>query len=140
VFCRIVQGDLQAHRVFESDVSLAFLDHRPLFAGHCLLIPKTHYDAFNDVPASLIGPLFTHAHVLARAMETGLAADGAFVALNNKVSQSVPHVHIHIVPRRHRDGLKGFFWPRHRYENEEAMATVTGDLRRAIERLLEGSP
>jgi histidine triad (HIT) family protein len=118
--------------VLEDELSLAFLDRRPLFPGHCLLVPKVHYPTLVDLPAELIGPLFGRAQRLARAVEQGLAAEGTFVALNNRVSQSVPHLHIHVVPRRKKDGLKGFFWPRQSYENEAAMQEVQQRLRTAM--------
>ncbi len=121
--------------MFEDQVSLAFLDHRPLFPGHRLLVPKEHFETLLDLPASLITPLFANARLLARAMEQGLGAEGSFVAVNNRVSQSVPHLHIHIVPRRRKDGLKGFFWPRQKYEDEAAVLEVRNSLRSAIARL-----
>ncbi len=101
--------------IFEDCVSLAFLDRRPLFPGHCLLVPKAQYETVADLPAPLIRPLFQNTQSLERVIEEGLAADGTVVAINNRVSQSVPHVHIHLVPRHLKDGLKGFFWPRQRY-------------------------
>jgi|GEM_PF-82424 len=127
-FCRLIRGETERYAVFEDEVSLAFLDHRPLFPGHCLLTPKEHYETLIDLPKTLITPLFANAQLLARAVELGLAADGSFVAINNRVSQSVPHLHIHIVPRRWRDGLKGFFWPRQQYENPDAIRQVQGTL------------
>ena len=135
IFCRIINGEVPGHIVFEDEVSLAFLDQRPVFPGHCLLAPKAHCETLMDVPADLLGPLFANAQVLARAMELGLQADGSFVGMNNRVSQSVPHLHIHVVPRRRGDGLKGFFWPRQLYENEEAAVKVRDALRSAIARL-----
>jgi histidine triad (HIT) family protein len=136
-FCRIIRGDLNAHVVFESEVSMAFLDHRPLFHGHCLLVPKEHVETLVDLPPRLITPIFAHAQLLARAVEEGLQADGSFVAINNRVSQSVPHVHIHILPRRWKDGMKGFFWPRHPYKNEEAIAAIQQVIRTKIAQLLQ---
>ena len=130
VFCEIVErGDPV---VFEDPVSVAFLDHRPLFPGHCLLIPKQHYETLADLPAALLGPLFANTQLLARAVEAGMDADGTFVAINNHVSQSVPHLHIHIVPRRRKDGLKGFFWPRQPYPDAETMARTRETIRRAV--------
>ena len=120
VFCQIASKALDSLIVYEDKFTLAFLDHRPLFPGHCLLIPKTHYETLPDLPRELIEPLFSAAQRLALAVETGMQAEGSFVALNNRVSQSVPHLHIHIVPRRKKDGLKGFFWPRRHYESQEA--------------------
>ena len=134
-FCRIIQRHLEARVVFESSVSLAFLDHRPLFHGHCLLVPKVHYGTLADLPVELVGPLFTDARLLARAVEDGLEAEGSFVAINNRVSQSVPHIHIHIVPRRRKDGMKGFFWPRQPYKDEESMALTQEKIRCALVRL-----
>ena len=107
--------------VFQDATSVAFLDHRPLFPGHTLLIPKQHYETLADLPASLLQPYFAGAQLLARAVELALQADGTFVGINNRVSQSVPHLHIHIVPRRKGDGLRGFFWPRQKYNNEDEM-------------------
>lgn len=134
-FCRIIRGEEPASIVFEDGLSLAFLDHRPLFPGHCLLVPKEHFETLADLPASLVGPLFQNAQLLERAIEGGLAADGTFVAINNRVSQSVPHMHIHLVPRHYKDGLKGFFWPRQRYQDEAALRQVQETLRAAIARL-----
>ncbi len=118
--------------VWEDAHALAFLDHRPLFPGHMLLVPKRHSETMLDLPEEEIGPLFANAQMLARACETGLAAEGSFVAVNNRVSQSVPHLHVHIVPRRRHDGLRGFFWPRGKYESEAQMAEVAAKLRAAI--------
>lgn len=134
-FCQMVLGEHPAHVVFEDDLSLAFLDRRPLFPGHLLLIPREHLATLGDLPTSLIGPLFANARLLSRAVEKGLEAEGSFVAVNNRVSQSVPHLHIHIVPRRRRDGLKGFFWPRHPYRDESEIREVQQTLRATVDRL-----
>ena len=134
-FCKIIRSEAQSYNVFEDEISLAFLDKRPLFPGHSLLIPKAHYETLIDLPAVLVGPLFQNAQLLARAMERGLKADGTFVALNNRVSQSVPHVHIHIVPRHKKDGLKGFFWPRQHYKDEAAILSIQDTLRSTIAQL-----
>jgi histidine triad (HIT) family protein len=131
-FCKIIRGEVQGHIVFEDDVSLAFLDHRPLFPGHCLLVPRDHHETLADLPAGLIAPLFSNAQLLARVVEQSMKAEGTFVAMNNRVSQSVPHLHIHIVPRRKKDGLKGFFWPRQPYKDEEEIKKVQNTLRDAI--------
>jgi histidine triad (HIT) family protein len=128
LFCRIVSRDLAAHIVLEDETSLAFLDHRPLFPGHCLLVPKVHVETLVDLPVKLIEPLVRNAQLLARAVEETMEAHGSFVAINNRVSQSVPHLHVHIVPRRRKDGLKGFFWPRHRYASEEEAQNVRNAL------------
>lgn len=135
VFCRIARREEAAYVVWEDDVSIAFLDLRPLFPGHTLLIPRAHHETLTDLPAELTAPLFGGARLLARAMEEGLDAEGSFVAINNRISQSVPHLHIHVVPRRRKDGLKGFFWPRQRYEGQEAIVEVQNRLRAAVQRL-----
>ncbi len=116
-------------------MALAFLDHRPLFPGHCLLVPRQHHETLADLPRPLIAPLFGVARLLSRAIEQALGADGTFVAINNRVSQSVPHLHVHVVPRRHQDGLRGFFWPRIGYENSEEAARVQATLRAAVAQL-----
>jgi histidine triad (HIT) family protein len=131
-FCRIAQGGLAAHVVDQTGDFVAFLDHRPLFVGHTLLLPRTHYETLMDVPADLVGPLFVRAQRIGSAIERGLGADGVFVAINNRVSQSVPHLHVHLVPRRRKDGLKGFFWPRQKYAGEEDMARVRDAIAQAI--------
>jgi histidine triad (HIT) family protein len=119
-FCSIIQKSLPAFVVLDEPEVLAFLDIRPVFLGHVLLVPKAHIETLPDAPADLVGPLFLAAQRLARAVERGLCADGTFVAMNNRVSQSVPHLHVHVVPRRKKDGLKGFFWPRTKYPSDEA--------------------
>lgn len=124
LFCRIVSGELAATIVYDDDNSVAFLDHRPLFHGHTLLVPRVHVEILSELPVSLVGPLFKTAQLLSRAIEPALGAEGTFVAMNNRVSQSVPHLHIHVVPRRRKDGLKGFFWPRTKYKNEDEMLAV----------------
>jgi histidine triad (HIT) family protein len=123
IFCDIAAGTLEAEIVFEDDKTLAFLDHRPLFPGHSLLVPREHFETLSDLPEELVGPLFSHARLLSRAVQSAMGAEGTFVAMNNKVSQSVPHLHVHVVPRRRKDGLRGFFWPRHRYKSGEMAAS-----------------
>lgn len=113
VFCRIVAGDEPAHLVLETDDLLAFLDTRPVFKGHVLLVPREHVETLPDLPAALRDPFLAAAQQIATAVRTGLGAQGSFVAINNTVSQSVPHLHLHVVPRTRGDGLRGFFWPRH---------------------------
>jgi len=124
LFCRIVSGELTATIVYEDDDSLAFLDHRPLFHGHTLLVPRVHVETLGELPVSLVGPFFKTAQLLSVAVQAALDAEGTFVAMNNRVSQSVPHLHVHVVPRRKKDGLKGFFWPRTKYKNEEEMLAI----------------
>jgi histidine triad (HIT) family protein len=123
-FCRIVRGELPAHVVYTDATHLAFLDHRPLFAGHVLVVPRAHVETLMDLPPAEVGPLFVLVQRVNRAVERGLGADGVFNAVNNRVSQSVPHLHAHAIPRRKKDGLKGFFWPRYTYSGEEEMAQV----------------
>jgi histidine triad (HIT) family protein len=135
VFCKVINGDVVADIVFEDSLSVAFLDHRPLFPGHCLLVPKEHIETLGDLPKKLIAPLFSNVQLLSQAVERALAAEGSFVAMNNRVSQSVPHLHVHIVSRRRKDGLKGFFWPRNKYQSEEEIQMVQRAIRSAVEKL-----
>ena len=132
LFCAIVNAEVSASIVFEDEVSTAFLDHRPLFPGHCLLVPKEHFETLTDLPEELVGPFFQNAQLLARAVEVALEAEGSFVAMNNRVSQSVPHLHVHVVPRRRKDGLKGFFWPRTKYADQSQMLAVQRLIQTAI--------
>ena len=118
--------------VLDEAVAFAFLDARPVFPGHCLLVPRDHYETLADLPEDVVRPVFAAAQRLARAVEAGMGADGTFVAMNNKISQSVPHFHVHIVPRRQKDGLRGFFWPRQRYGSDEERARVAGQVREAL--------
>ncbi|HEY8527713.1 MAG TPA: HIT family protein [Acidimicrobiales bacterium] len=131
-FCEIVAGRAPAHVVLDDDVALGFLDVRPLFPGHTLLVPRDHHETLGDLPVPLVGPLFERAQLLSRAMEEGLGAAGSFVALNNRVSQSVPHLHVHVVPRNRKDGLRGFFWPRTRYADDAEAEAVADRLRSAV--------
>jgi histidine triad (HIT) family protein len=133
-FCKIVRGDTAAATVYEDEFTLAFLDHRPVFPGHCLVVPKAHVVALPDLPADLLEPLFGAVQRVARGVVDGVPAEGTFVAMNNVVSQSVPHLHVHVVPRRKGDGLKGFFWPRQRYASDAAMAEMQRSIRAAIGR------
>ena len=134
-FCEIAGGKEAGHVVFEDDICLAFLDRRPLFWGHLLLIPKVHYPTLTDLPPEVVGPFFTNAQLLAQAVEQAMQAQGSFVAINNRVSQSVPHLHVHIVPRNRKDGLRGFFWPRTKYRDEDQMRQVRDALRNEIAEL-----
>lgn len=131
-FCEITVGGSPAHLVLEDEDCVAFLDRRPLFHGHCLVIPRAHHETLAELPAALVPPLFRSVQRLARAVEAALEAGGSFVAINNRVSQSVAHLHVHVVPRRPKDGLKGFFWPRLKYESEEEMARVAEKIRAAL--------
>ena len=132
VFCRIIAGEISAHRVLDEEKTMAFLDARPVFPGHCLLVPRAHHETLADLPPELVEPLFATAQRLARAVEAGMGADGTFVAINNRVSQSVPHLHVHVVPRRRKDGLRGFFWPRQKYESDDAMRAAADAVRAAL--------
>ncbi|HEV3332689.1 MAG TPA: HIT family protein [Bryobacteraceae bacterium] len=135
LFCQIATGRLAAAVVFQDSETLAFLDHRPLFPGHCLLIPKAHIETLAHLPPASIHPLFANAQLLAQAVEQGMAAEGSFVAINNRVSQSVPHLHVHVVPRRRKDGLRGFFWPRGKYRDAEEMEAARAAIEGAVRRL-----
>jgi histidine triad (HIT) family protein len=134
-FCAIASGGEASHVVFEDEQTIAFLDRRPLFHGHSLLIPRRHHETLADLPAELVGPLFADAQLLSRAVPEAMGKPGSFVAINNVVSQSVPHLHVHVVPRRPKDGLKGFFWPRTSYEDEDQMREVAASVRAVAERL-----
>jgi histidine triad (HIT) family protein len=136
-FCKVVRAD-DGFRVFEDEQTIAFLDHRPLFAGHCLLIPKSHLETINDLPDSLLAQLFANVRLLSAAVECGMRAEGTFIAANNRVSQSVPHFHVHIVPRTKGDGLKGFFWPRRKYKSAEEVRSILSALRAAIAQVQAG--
>jgi len=132
IFCKIIAGELQAHTVYEDERVVAFLDATPLFPGHTLICPKQHYGTLMDVPPKLLEPLFSVAQQVCRAVEKGLDAHGSFVAVNNKISQSVPHLHVHVIPRRPKDGMKGFFWPRRPYKDQDEMAAAAEAIRRAL--------
>jgi len=132
VFCAIVAGAIPAHVVASDERTVAFLDARPVFPGHVLLVPRDHYATLVDLPPTLIEPLFAAAQRMARAVEAAMDADGTFVAMNNRVSQSVAHLHVHVVPRRRKDGLRGFFWPRKRYADEKEMAAVAARIRELV--------
>ena len=136
VFCRIIRGETESCRVWEDEMSVAFLDHRPLFAGHCLVAPREHWQSLGDMPPALIVPLFSAVQLLSKAVERGLGADGSFVAINNRVSQSVPHLHVHVVPRTHKDGLRGFFWPRQPYRDDNQMKETQERVQAAIAQIL----
>ena len=133
VFCRIVAGELPAHVVLDDELCLAFLDVRPVFPGHVLLVPKAHHETLPDLPPELVEPVFTRVRRLSAAVPEAMGATGTFVAMNNKVSQSVPHLHVHVVPRRPKDGLRGFFWPRVKYEGgDDEMAEVAATIRAVV--------
>ncbi|GAA1255148.1 HIT family protein [Sphaerisporangium rubeum] len=128
-FCAVVAGDLPAAVVLDDGVVAAFLDNRPLFKGHVLVVPVIHAETLVDLPPEDVGPYFTRVRAVAAAVETGLGAAGSFVAMNNRVSQSVPHLHTHVVPRRPKDGLRGFFWPRTKYDSDDEAAEYAARVR-----------
>jgi histidine triad (HIT) family protein len=133
LFCKVAAGSVPAQIVGETEGAIAFLDHRPVFPGHTLVVPRAHADTLVDLPASDVGAFFTFVQRIARAVERGLSADGTFVAMNNRVSQSVPHLHVHVVPRRKKDGLRGFFWPRQKYESAEAAERTRSAIHGALD-------
>ena len=132
VFCQIVTEQRAAHVVLDGEHTLAFLDARPVFPGHSLLVPREHVETLADLPEALVGEVFLDAQRLAVAVEKAMDAGGTFVAMNNRVSQSVPHLHVHVVPRRPKDGLRGFFWPRQKYESDEEMGEVAARIRAQV--------
>lgn len=133
VFCAIVAGESEADRVLEDDDLVAFLDRRPVFKGHVLLVPREHVVTLPDLPAALRDPFLAAAQRLASAVVDGLGAQGSFVAMNNVVSQSVAHLHLHVVPRTRGDGLRGFFWPRTSYDDAAERAGYAARLRAVLE-------
>jgi len=132
IFCKIVAGQIKAQTVYEDDHVIAFLDTAPIFPGHTLVAPKQHYLTMMDLPPQMLQPLFSVAQTICRAVEKGLDAHGSFVAINNKISQSVPHLHVHVIPRKAKDGMKGFFWPRRPYKDQDEMTATASAIRSAI--------
>lgn len=135
VFCDIAAGIVAAQVVYDDENLIAFLDSHPLFPGHVLLCPREHYDTLLDLPMGLTGPMLAATQLVAQAVENAVDAEGTFIAINNRVSQTVPHLHIHVVPRRRRDGLKGFFWPRQSYKDDAAREAVRDAIEREIQKL-----
>jgi histidine triad (HIT) family protein len=132
LFCAISAGTRPAHMVSADDTAAAFLDTRPVFKGHVLVVPRVHVETLTDLPDALLGPFFARVQESARAVEHGLGAAGTFVAMNNRISQSVPHLHVHVVPRNRRDGLRGFFWPRTKYADEAEARAYAERIRKAL--------
>jgi histidine triad (HIT) family protein len=132
IFCKIRDGEIPAHIVLDEPDTLAFLDQRPVFRGHVLVIPRVHHETLMDLPPELLEPLFAATQRMSRAVQEATGADGIFMAMNNVVSQSVPHLHAHVVPRRRKDGLRGFFWPRQRYPDDDTMAATAAAIRAAL--------
>lgn len=131
-FCAIIDGELAATEVLRTDTTVAFLDHRPLFRGHVLLVPRQHVQILSDLPADLVPEFFGLAQRLERAVEDGLGADGSMILINNVVSQSVPHLHLHVIPRRRKDGLRLWLGPREKYTADEPAETYAGKIRAAL--------
>ncbi len=131
LFCRIAAGEAPAAVVHSDEQTVAFLDVRPVFEGHVLVVPRRHFETLLDLPGELLVPVMGVVQRVCGALETALGAHGTFVAVNNRVSQSVAHLHVHVVPRRRKDGLRGFFWPRRRYGDGE-MDAVAERIRAAL--------
>ena len=131
-FCAIVTGEDAADLVLETADVVAFLDHRPLFPGHTLVVPRAHFETLRDLDDATRDELFAQVQRVAAAVQDATASAGSFVAMNNVVSQSVPHVHVHVVPRNRKDGLRGFFWPRTRYADAAEAAAVAESIRVAL--------
>ena len=132
VFCEIAAGRTPAHLVYEDDRWVAFLDARPLFPGHALVVPREHHEAIWDLPADLAEQLTPRVQRVSVAVRDAMSADGIFNAANNVVSQSVPHLHVHVVPRVRKDGLRGFFWPRTKYASDAEAEDVAARIRSAL--------
>ncbi|MFI6511112.1 HIT family protein [Streptosporangium sp. NPDC050855] len=133
LFCAIAAGERPGHVVFSDDVGAAFLDVRPVFKGHVLVVPRAHAETLTDLPVPLVGPFFERVRAVAGAVERGLGAGGTFVAMNNRISQSVPHLHAHVVPRNRKDGLRGFFWPRTKYDDPAEAESYARRVREALD-------
>ena len=133
VFCAILAGKAPAHFVFQGEACVGFLDARPLFPGHVLVVPRVHRETLVDLAPDEVAALFGAARLVCAAVERALGAEGTFVAMNNRISQSVPHAHVHVVPRRKGDGLRGFFWPRHKYASDAEAAEIAAKVRAALE-------
>jgi histidine triad (HIT) family protein len=131
-FCAIATGEAPAHLVVDEVQVLGFLDVKPLFPGHVLVVPRAHIETLDELPADQVRPLFARVQAVSRAVQAALGAQGSFVAMNNRVSQSVPHLHVHVVPRTKGDGLRGFFWPRTRYADDAEAAEVAARIRAAL--------
>ncbi|MGQ0679251.1 MAG: HIT family protein [Actinomycetota bacterium] len=132
LFCEIVEGSRASYAVWEDEHTFGFLDSKPVFPGHTLIVTRRHVETLPELPDNLLVPLFTAARTVAAAMLPAMGAHGTFVAMNNVVSQSVPHLHVHVVPRRFKDGLRGFFWPRTNYEGPAHAEQVRDALKAAL--------
>ena len=132
IFCAIVAGEAGAFIVRQDEDTVAFLDRRPLFPGHCLVVPRQHLVTLADLPADLLAPLFAAAQKIAEAMPEAIPCDGSLVIVNNNVSQSVPHLHVHVIPRKFKDGLRGFFWPRQQYASDEEARKIQESISKTL--------
>jgi histidine triad (HIT) family protein len=128
----MIKGDVPTPVVYESETAFVFLDHRPLFRGHCLVLPRSHVETLVALPTDMVGPFFVEVRLVTAAVQAAMESQGTFVAMNNRISQSVPHLHVHVVPRNRGDGLRGFFWPRTRYAGEEDLEAVRSLVERSI--------
>lgn len=128
----IVEGIIKSYKLFEDEDYIAFLDHRPVFPGHTLIAPKKHIQTLYELPEHLIHSCFSLVKTVGKAVEQGMNSEGTFVAINNTISQSIPHLHIHIIPRKKGDGLKGFFWPRVSYQNEEHLLSTQRNIKKYL--------
>lgn len=135
LFCRMIKGEVATPVVHEGEAAFAFLDHRPLFPGHCLVVPRRHIPTLTEMPSDLLGSFFAEVRLVTRAVQAAMEAQGTFVAMNNRISQSVPHLHVHVVPRNRGDGLRGFFWPRSRYPSDEERERVRTLVAEAVHEL-----
>ncbi|HEX5266937.1 MAG TPA: HIT family protein [Acidimicrobiales bacterium] len=131
-FCEILAGEVAAHLVLDEERVAAFLDVRPVFPGHVLVVPREHHENLLTLPADLVPVVFGATRRVARAVQGGLDVPGTFVGINNTVSQSVAHLHVHVIPRRFKDGLRGFFWPRQRYADDAEMADWAARIRPGV--------
>lgn len=134
-FCSVIAGAEQGALVYEDEKTTAFLDRQPVFHGHTLVMPKQHVETLSDLPVDEIPEVFGTVRLLMMAVEQAMRAHGTFIAINNRVSQSVPHLHVHIIPRRQKDGLRGFFWPRVKYEDEGHLKNTATAVQQALREL-----
>ncbi|HWG65199.1 MAG TPA: HIT family protein [Streptosporangiaceae bacterium] len=133
LFDRIIAGEVPAHIVLDDDVAMGFLDRRPVFKGHVLVVPRQHFETLADLPEDLVGPLFNRVRRVSAVMPSALGSTGSLVLANNIVSQSVPHLHVHVIPRTKGDGLRGFLWPRHTYADDEEADQYAARIRSALD-------
>ncbi len=135
-FCAFVKREESVNVVFEDETTFAFLDYKPVFYGHCLVIPKEHFETIMDVPDELVSKLFKNTKILSEAVKKSMSSEGILIIINNTISQSVPHLHIHIIPRNKGDGLKGFMWPRHLYESDKQAEYIRLNIKKEVEGLI----